>query len=128
MKGASVRLRAYVRPYLWVLLLSLFLVAIVGVLEAATPFLIGLIFDTLLRASALPAITIPFIDARLNVSAADGRIFLVLLVAATAVKAMAEYGSISMVSWLGHGVVRDLRDDVFERILYQPLGFFHFNP
>jgi len=100
----------------------------VGILEAVTPFLIGLIFDTLLRASAVPAITIPFIDARLSVSAFDGRIFLVLLVAATAVKAVAEYGSISMISWLGHGVVRDLRNDVFERILYQPLGFFHFNP
>jgi len=45
-------------------------------------------------------------------------------VAATAVKAIAEYGSISMISYLGHGVVRDLRNDVFERILYQPLGSF----
>jgi subfamily B ATP-binding cassette protein MsbA len=122
------RLWTYVRPYLWILLLSLCLVAIVGIVEAATPFIIGLIFDTLLRASAIPAITIPFINARLSVSAFDGRIFLVLLVAATAVKAMAEYGSISMISCLGHGVVRDLRNDVFERILYQPLGFFHFNP
>src|SRR5437016_2068273 len=128
MKPMAARLWTHVRPYLWVLLLSLCLVAIVGVLEAVTPFLIGLIFDTLLRASASPAITIPFIDARLSVSGFDGRIFLILLVAATAVKAIAEYGSISMISYLGHGVVRDLRNDVFERILCQPLGFFHFNP
>src|SRR5437879_4040553 len=128
MKPMAARLWTHVRPYLWVLLLSLCLVAIVGMLEAVTPFLIGLIFDTLLRASAVPAITIPFVDARLSISALDGKIFLALLVGATAVKAIAEYGSISMVSYLGQAVVRDLRNDVFERILYQPLGFFHFNP
>jgi len=128
MKPMAARLWTHVRPYLWVLLLSLCLVAIVGMLEAVTPFLIGLIFDTLLRASVVPAITIPFVDARLSISALDGKIFLALLVGATAVKAIAEYGSISMVSYLGQAVVRDLRNDVFERILYQPLGFFHFNP
>src|SRR2546426_6303702 len=128
MKPMAARLWTHVRPYLWVLLLSLCLVAIVGMLEAVTPCLIGLIFDTRLRASAVPAITIPFVDARLSISALDGKIFLALLVGATAVKAIAEYGSISMVSYLGQAVVRDLRNDVFERILYQPLGFFHFNP
>ncbi len=48
MKAAGARLWAYVRSYFSVLLVSLGLVAVVGVLEAATPFLIGLIFDTLL--------------------------------------------------------------------------------
>ncbi len=118
----------YVRSYTWALLLSLVFVAVVGVLEAVTPFLIGLIFDTLLRASATPAITIPLIDVRLNVSAFDGRILLLLLVVATAVKALAEYVSINTVSYLGQAVVRDLRNDVFAKILSQPLRFFHFNP
>src|SRR2546430_9475094 len=113
MKPMAARLWTHVRPYLWVLLLSLCLVAIVGILEAVTPFLIGLIFDTLLRASATPAITIPFIDARLNVSTFDGRILLLLLVVATAVKALAEYSSINTISYLGQSVVPDLRNDVF---------------
>ena len=103
-------------------------VAVVGILEAVTPFLIGLIFDTLLRASATPAITIPLIDVRLNVSTFDGRILLFLLVVATAVKALAEYCSINTISYLGQAVVRDLRNDVFAKILSQPLRFFHFNP
>jgi len=110
------------------LVVSLCLVAVVGLLEAATPFLIGLIFDTVLRASATPTIAIPFVNLQFNVSASDGRIFLVLLIIVTAVKAVAEFGSINVTAYLGQAVVRDLRNDLFERILLQPLHFFHFNP
>ncbi len=128
MKPLPSRLWAYVRPHVWMLVVSLCLVAVVGLLEAATPFLIGLIFDTLLRASATPTIAIPFVNLQFNVSASDGRIFLVLLIIVTAVKAVAEFGSINVTAYLGQAVVRDLRNDLFERILLQPLHFFHFNP
>ena len=128
MKPLPSRLWAYVRPHVWMLVVSLCLVAVVGVLEAATPFLIGLIFDTVLRASATPTIAIPFVNLQFNVSASDGRIFLVLLIIVTAVKAVAEFGSINVTAYLGQAVVRDLRNDLFERILLQPLHFFHFNP
>jgi ATP-binding cassette, subfamily B, bacterial MsbA len=127
MTSIAVRLWGYIRPYTWALCLSLFGVVIVGILEAVTPFLIGLIFDSLLPISTLPAITVPIIGVRLALTALDGRVLLILLVAATAVKATAEYGSINLISYLGQAVVRDLRNDVFERILYQPLRFFHFN-
>src|SRR2546428_230983 len=33
-----------------------------------------------------------------------------------------------MISYLGQAVVRVLRNDVFDKIIYQPLRFFHFNP
>jgi len=122
------RLFAYVRPYSWVLLVSLSLVAVVGVFEAVTPLLIGLIFDTLLRASATPTIAIPWINIHFNVAASDGRMFLLLLLAVTAIKAIAEYGSVTAIAFLGQAVVRDLRNDVFEKILLQPLRFFHLNP
>src|SRR5438034_2455651 len=128
MKPLPSRLWAYVRPHVWMLVVSLCLVAVVGVLEAATPFLIGLIFDTVLRASATPTIAIPFVNLQFNLSASDGRIFLVLLIIVTAVKAVAEFGSINVTAYLGQAVVRDLRNDLFERILLQPLHFFHFNP
>jgi subfamily B ATP-binding cassette protein MsbA len=118
----------YVRPYAWVLIGSLCLVAIVGALEAVTPFLIGLIFDTLLKASAAPSLSIPWINIRFNVGVIDGRVFLLLLIVVTAIKAIAEYGSVNAIAYLGQGVVRDLRNDVFDKILFQPLRFFHFNP
>jgi ATP-binding cassette, subfamily B, bacterial MsbA len=128
MKPIPSRLWNYVRPYGWVLGASLCLVAIVGVLEAVTPFLMGLIFDTLLRASNAPTISIPWINVQFNTSVSDGRVFLLLLIAATAVKAVAEYGAVNSMAYLGQAVVRDLRNDVFDKILFQPLRFFHFNP
>src|SRR5438093_11330641 len=128
MKAAGARLWAYVRLYVGILLVSLVLVAIVGVLEALTPFLIGLIFDTLLRASAAPVLVLPIINARFSVTAVDGGSVLILLVAVTIVKAIGEYSSVNMISYLGQAVVRDLRNDIFERIICQPLRFFHFNP
>ena len=110
------------------LVVSLSLVSVVGLLEAATPFLIGIIFDTVLKASATPVIVIPFVNAQFDLSASDGTIFLVLLIVATAVKAAAEYGSVNVTAYVGQAVVRDLRNGLFERILLQPLRFFHSNP
>jgi subfamily B ATP-binding cassette protein MsbA len=121
------RLLRYVRPHAWLLGASLVLVAVVGALEAVSPFLIGLVFDTVLRASSTPTIVIPLVGRNIDV-AGNGTLFLVLLVVTTAVKAVAEYGSILTTTYLGQAVVRDLRNDLFERILFQPLRFFEFNP
>jgi subfamily B ATP-binding cassette protein MsbA len=128
MKAVAARLWSYVRPYGWALGASLLLVAVVGLLEAVTPFLIGLIFDTLLRGASASSITIPLIAERFDVPTMDGRTFLALLVGVTVIKTSAEYGSIAAIAYLGHAVVRDLRNDAFAKILHQPLGFFHFNP
>src|SRR5215510_7127740 len=95
----------YVRPYGWALAVALIVVAVVGVLEAITPFLVGLIFDTVLRASAAPTLTIPLINVQCSFSNWDGRIFLVLLIAVTVIKALAEYGSVNTIAYLGQAVV-----------------------
>src|SRR5215831_14785640 len=76
MKAVAARLWSYVRPYGWALGASLLLVAVVGLLEAVTPFLIGLIFDTLLRGTSAPSIAIPLLAGRFNIPAVDGRTFL----------------------------------------------------
>jgi ATP-binding cassette, subfamily B, bacterial MsbA len=128
MKAVAAHLWSYVRPYGWALGASLLLVAVVGLLEAVTPFLIGLIFDTLLRGTSAPSITIPLIAERFDIPAVDGRTFLALLVGVTIIKTTAEFGSIAASAYLGHAVVRDLRNDAFTKIVYQPLRFFHFNP
>src|SRR5215471_2121038 len=100
MKRPLGRLWRYVRPHVGMLTLSVFLVAVVGILEAATPFLIGLVFDTLLRASATPTVTIPLVDLHLDLATSDGRVFLLLLVVVTAIKAAAEYGSTNTASYV----------------------------
>ncbi len=122
------RLFGYVRPHVWLLGASLVLVAVVGALEAVSPFLIGLVFDTVLHASSTPTIAIPVIGKNLSLAGANGTFFLILLVLTTSVKAVAEYGSILTTTYLGQAVVRDLRNDLFDRILFQPLRFFEFNP
>src|ERR1051326_6938073 len=113
------RLIAYTRPHVWLLAASLLLVAIVGALEAISPFLIGLVFDTVLRSSAAPTISLPLIDRRIDIAGTSGMAFLVLLVVVTVIKAVAEYGSILTTSHMGQAVVRDLRNCLFERIVYQ---------
>ena len=102
------RLWEYVRPHVWVLAIALSLVAVVGLLEAVTPFLIGLIFDTVLSASETPTVPIPFAGLQFNLSSINGTILLVLLVVVTIVKATAEYGSVNITAYLGQVVVRDL--------------------
>jgi ATP-binding cassette, subfamily B, bacterial MsbA len=122
------RLLAYVRPHGWMLAASLVLVAIVGVLEAVSPFLIGLVFDNVLRASTTPTIEVPFVQRQIQLAAGDGTTFLVLLILTTIAKAIAEYGAVGVTAYLGQAVVRDLRNDLFDTILHQPLRFFQFNP
>jgi len=128
MTPAARKLFAYVRPHSWLLGVSLVLVGVVGVLEAVSPFLIGLVFDTVLRASTTPTLSIPLVDRTFAVSTSNGTLFLALLVITTIVKAIAEYGAIATTSRLGQSVVRDLRNDVFDRIMLQPLRFFQSNP
>ena len=124
----ALRFWSYVRPHVWALAVSVLLVSAVGVLEAVTPFLIGFIFDTLLGASSTPTIQVPLVDFQITPSRADGIFYLTLLIVATVLKAVAEYGAVAATAFLGQAVVRDLRNDVFDRILLQPLRFFHFNP
>ena len=114
----------YVRPYSWAMALTLFLVGVVGAMEAAWPFLIGLVFDTVLDQSDTPTLETPFLDIPLNVGPEYGPWILVALVVTTIVKAIAGYGSIASTAYLGQSVVRDLRSDVYRVIVSQPLGFF----
>src|SRR5436853_378663 len=74
------RLFGYVRPHVWLLGVSLALVAVVGALEAVSPFLIGLVFDIVLHASSTPTIAIPVIGKNLSLAGANGTLFLVSLV------------------------------------------------
>ena len=116
--------RKYVRPYAWTISVTLILVAVVGVLEAVSPFLIGLVFDTILEQSETPTLETPFFDIPFGVPPEYGLWLLGALVVATIIKAVAEYGSVASTAYLGQSVVRDLRTDVYSSIVSQPLEFF----
>jgi ABC-type multidrug transport system fused ATPase/permease subunit len=122
------RLWTYVRPYGWMLAISLALVTYCGSAGSrhADPY------RAYLRHIAACVCCAHDVDTRNQFGfegvCAGRTLFLVLLVVATAIKAIAEYGSVNAIAYLGQAVVRDLRNDVFDKILFQPLHFFHFNP
>ena len=117
------KLLGYVRTHQWALWAALPMACVVGLMEAATPFLLSGVFDTWLGSGGTSAGT-SFMGISLDLSYLGARTLLVLLIVTTVLKTLAEYGSVAATAWLGQAVVRDLRNDVFSRILRQPLQFF----
>lgn len=126
------KLLSYVRKHQWALWAALPLACVVGLMEAAQPFLLSGVVDTWLGGLGGPAAagapasagTASFTGFSLDLSYLGRTTLLVLLIASTILKTIAEYGSATATSWLGQAVVRDLRNDVFGRILRMPLQFF----
>ena len=121
------RFRGYVRPYAWWLGLTLLLVTIVGILEAALPLLLGLVVDLFVQ-SETPTLQTPFGEIPLSVAPEYGVWILVALIASTILKAVAGYASIASTAYVGHSVVRDLRTDLYRSIVFQSLNFFAHHP
>jgi subfamily B ATP-binding cassette protein MsbA len=123
MKDNHRKLLGYIRIHQWALWVALPLACIVGMMEAATPFLLSGVFDTWLGGDGTSS-SRSFLGIPLDLSFLGGATLLALLIAVTILKTFAEYGSTAATAWLGQAVVRDLRNDVFSRILRQPLQFF----
>ena len=117
------KLLGYVRNHQWALWAALPLACLIGLAEAATPFLLSGVFDTWLGSGDASGAT-SFMGISLDLAYLGGTTLLALLVGVTILKTIAEYGSVAATAWLGQAVVRDLRNDVFGRILRQPLQFF----
>jgi subfamily B ATP-binding cassette protein MsbA len=117
------KLLGYIRKHQWALWVALPLACVVGLMEAATPFLLSGVFDTWLGSDGTSS-SRSFLGIPLDLAYLGGTTLLVLLIGVTILKTFAEYGSIAATAWLGQAVVRDLRNDVFGRILRQPLQFF----
>jgi subfamily B ATP-binding cassette protein MsbA len=117
------KLFGYIRKHQWALWVALPLACVVGLMEAATPFLLSGVFDTWLGGNATSS-SRSVLGISLDLAYLGGATLLALLIGVTIVKTLAEYGSVTATAWLGQAVVRDLRNDVFGRILRQPLQFF----
>jgi len=117
------KLLGYVRNHQWALWAALPLACLIGLAEATTPFLLSGVFDTWLGSGGSSGAT-SFMGISLDLAYLGGTTLLALLVGVTILKTIAEYGSVAATAWLGQAVVRDLRNDVFGRILRQPLQFF----
>ncbi len=123
MNQIRTQLFGYIRRHQGALWAALALACGVGLLEAATPFLISGVF-TWLGGGAAVSRPPSLFGINLDLSYLGGATLLTILVAITILKTASEYGSVTVTAWLGQAVVRDLRNDVFGRILRQPLQFF----
>ena len=131
------RLLRYVRPYWFRLLISVMLMAAVGAFEALTALLIGPVFDRVLNPTSpsnevMLVKSIPIwersLDLRLFVPDWIHNVWTVVavvIVTVTLGKAICEYLASYLVNYIGFAVVTDLRNQLYDKVIHQPLRFFH---
>jgi subfamily B ATP-binding cassette protein MsbA len=132
------RLLSYVRPYSFRLALGVVLVAFVALAEGMVAFMIKIAFDYVLNPSVFvtkPVLfTLPgnhviylndFLPSGLHNVAT---LFAVALPALYFAKAIAEYLGLTQIQYVGQSAVTDLRNQVYAKIIRQPIAFFQHNP
>jgi ATP-binding cassette, subfamily B, bacterial MsbA len=132
------RLLSYVRPYSFRLSIGVVLVAFVAAAEGLVAFMARIAWDYVLTPTApssqLPLFTVPggrtiylneFFPARIhNV----WTIFSITLVVLFVSKGIAEYFGITEIQYAGHAAITNLRNQVYAKIVRQPIGFFQHHP
>ncbi|HXT24540.1 MAG TPA: ABC transporter ATP-binding protein [Candidatus Eisenbacteria bacterium] len=133
------RLLAFVRPYRLVMALGVILLAVSGICEMVIALMIRPIIDRVLTPSAPdsnvllftfphngPAIYLNrfFPPSIHNVWAVVSISMLVVFL----VKAVAEFGGGTMIQYVGHRGITDLRNVLYRKIIRQPIGFFQQEP
>ena len=133
------RLLAYVRPYSIRLFVGIVLLAIVAAAEGLVALMIkpavDYVLDPTVVGSALPLGTIPFTNhtVYLNTFLPSSfhnvkTIFFFTLLMIFGIKAIAEYLGSTQIQYVGHAAVTNLRNDVYAKIIKQPIGFFQHHP
>jgi ATP-binding cassette, subfamily B, bacterial MsbA len=132
------RLLSYVLPYGFRLTIGVVLVAFVALAEGLVAFMARIAWDFVLTPTAassqLPLFTIPggrtiflneFFPARIhNVWTIFSLTLLVLFVS----KGVAEYLGVTQIQYVGHAAITNLRNQVYGKIIRQPIAFFQHNP
>ena len=129
------RLLRYVAPYWWPLLMSVTLMAGVGLLEAFRLLLIGPIFDRVLNPSThsqnIQLLKLPWSDRVIYLQQFvpshfqnAWTIVAFALVASTILKGIFDYMGTYLVNYAGFGMITDLRNDFYNGILRRSAAFF----
>jgi ATP-binding cassette, subfamily B, bacterial MsbA len=132
------RLLSYVRPYSLRLGIGVLLVAFVALADGLVAFMARIAWDYVLTPTAatsqLPLFTIPggrtiflnqFFPARIHHVWA---IFSISLMVIFVSKGVAEYFGITEIQYAGHAAITNLRNQVYGKIIRQPIGFFQHHP
>jgi subfamily B ATP-binding cassette protein MsbA len=133
------RLLAYVRPYRISMVLGVIFLAASGVCEAIIALMIRPIIDRVLTPSAPDSNVLLFTFPHHGPAVYLNRFFphsihnvwavvsLSMLVVFFA-KSVAEFGGGTLIQFVGHRAITDLRDALYGKIIRQPIGFFQHQP
>jgi ATP-binding cassette, subfamily B, bacterial MsbA len=132
------RLCGYLVAYLWQFVPSVFLMAMVGLLDAFRLLLVGPILDRVLnpgsQSKMMQLFKVPGSDRALLLQQVvpshfhnPWTVVAVALVGATALKGIFDYAGTYLVNFAGFGMVTDLRDDLYNTILRRSAAFFSRN-
>jgi subfamily B ATP-binding cassette protein MsbA len=130
------RLVRYVAPYWWQSLLSVVMMAAVGLLDAFRVLLIGPILDQVLNPASqtrsMPLFRLPgggdhvvylreFVPSHFQ---NPWTVVAFALVASTVLKGLFDYGGTYLVNYAGFGMITDVRNDLYNSILRRSAAFF----
>ena len=129
----------FVRPYRFRLVLGVVLLAVVGLCQGFIALLIipavNIILDPTKSTSGVPLFPASpnhraiylnsFLPSRIHYV---WTVFAICLVLAFFLKAIAEFFGSTLIQYAGHAGVTDLRNQVYEKLIRQPIGFFQHNP
>jgi subfamily B ATP-binding cassette protein MsbA len=132
------RLLRYLRPYTPQLVLGMLLMLVMGVLEGLVALAIKPAVDVVLNPKtplqSLPLLTVPFTNYTLDLRAFAPAIvhnvvnvFAISLLLLFVVKGVAEYAGSLLIQHAGLSSINDLRNQVYAKVVQQPVGFFQEN-
>ena len=135
MKTQVQRLLAFLKPYSFRFMVAFLLMALVGGCEALTALLIKPVFDRVLApgtdAGKIVLFQWPFGGRPIYLQAFfpawihnAWTIVAIAIVSVTLVKGVAEFVATYFINFIGHSVVRDLRNLLYSKIIEQSMAFF----
>ena len=125
------------RPYIFRLAVGVVLVAFVALADGLVAFMARIAWDYVLTPTApssqLPLFTVAghtvylnqFFPARIHHVWAVFRITLMVIFVS---KGIAEYFGVTEIQYAGHAAITNLRNQVYAKIIRQPIGFFQHHP
>ena len=133
------RLLFYARPHWLWLGVGVVLMAIVGAAEGLVGLMIAPAFDVVLKPSVsnskLVLLQLPhggrtiYLNSFLPQTIHHAwTVFAICLLGLMLGKAVCEYFGATMIQYVGHASVMDMRNEVYAKLIYQPLEFFQQHP
>ena len=133
------RLLGYVKPYRLSMSLGVVLLAVVGISEAIIALMIKPIVDRVLNPAAPDSNVLLFTIPNGGPSIYLNRFFphsihnvwavvAISLLVVFFVKSLAEFGGSTLIQFVGHRAITDLRNALYEKIIRLPIGFFQQQP